>query len=244
MTGPGTLYGVGVGPGDPELLTLKAYRVLQATRQVAYFAKRGRIGNARQIAGPHLREDRLELRLEYPFTTEVAVNDRHYQPAMDRFYDDAAAQVANHLAGGADVAVLCEGDPFFYGSFMYLHERLAQDFPSAIIPGVPGMSACWALAKAPITQRDDVLTVLPGTLGVDELSRRLADTDAAVIMKVGRNLPAIREALARAGALGRAILVERGTMPGERIHPLAEAGPDCAVPYFSIVLVPGCRGLR
>jgi len=244
MSGHGILYGVGVGPGDPELVTLKAYRILQATRHVAYFAKQGKTGNARRIAGPHLREDHQTLRLEYPFTIEIPVDDADYQPAMDRFYDAAAARVARHLASGQDVAVLCEGDPFFYGSYMYLHQRLARDFSSEIVPGVPGMSGCWALAGTPITQRDDVLTVLPGTLPAEELRRRLADSDAAVIMKVGRNLPAIRAALAAVGALERAILVERGTMPGERIAPLTELGDDRRVPYFSIVLVPGCRGLQ
>lgn len=244
MNEHGTLYGVGVGPGDSDLVTLKAHRILQATRHIAYFAKQGRTGNARCIAAPHLREDHQELRLEYPFTTEIAVSDADYQPAMDHFYDTAAARLARHLAAGLDVAVLCEGDPFFYGSYMYLHQRLARDFPSEIVPGVPGMSGCWALARTPITQRDDVLTVLPGTLPADELRRRLADSDAAVIMKVGRNLPAIRTALAQAGALQRAILVERGTMPGERIVPLAELSDDRPVPYFSIVLVPGCRGLQ
>jgi len=244
MSVAGTLYGVGVGPGDPELVTLKACRVLQATRLIGYFAKQGRTGNARRIADPHLRGDHQELRLEYPFTTEVAVTEARYRDAMEGFYDAAAARVAAYLAAGDDVAVLCEGDPFFYGSYMYLHQRLARDFPTEIIPGVPGMSGCWALAKTPITQRDEILTVLPGTLPVAELSRRLADCDAAVIMKVGRNLPAIRQALACAGALERAILVERGTMPGERIGPLTDLSDDRPVPYFSTVLVPGCRGPR
>ncbi len=244
MTRPGTLYGLGVGPGDPELMTLKALRILQAAPLVAFFAKRGRPGNARTIVDAYLRADQRELRLEYPFTTEVPAREDRYRVEMDAFYDSAASQVASTLAAGEDVAVLCEGDPFLYGSFIYLYDRLTRDFRCEVVAGVAGMSGCWALAKTPITHGDAVLTVLPGTLTEDELARRLADTDAAVIMKVGRNLPTIRTALARAGALERAVLVERGTMPGERVVPLAKLSGDQPVPYFSVVLVPGRKWLR
>lgn len=244
MSEPGTLYGLGVGPGDPELITLKALRILQAAPLVAYFAKRGRPGNARTIVDAYLGKDQQELRLEYPFTTEISVAETRYQAAMKPFYDRAAEQLGDALSSGRDVAVLCEGDPFFYGSFIHLHDRLGLDFPSEIVPGVAGMSGCWSLAKTPITHGNEVLTVLPGILPEEELIRRLADTDAAVIMKVGRQLPSIRAALARAGALERAVLVERGTMPGERVTPLRLMANGQSVPYFSIVLVPGEKGLR
>ncbi|AGA92212.1 precorrin-2 C20-methyltransferase [Thioflavicoccus mobilis 8321] len=240
----GTLYGVGVGPGDPELVTLKAVRILRGATVVAFFAKRGRVGNARTIAAPYLSNGVQELRLEYPFTTEVPVSEPRYADTMGPFYDDCAERVAGHLTAGRDVAVLCEGDPFLYGSFMYLHDRLAGHFASEVVPGVPGMGGCWAQAEAPIAQGDDVLTILPGTLTEDELARRLAATDAAVIMKVGRNLPRIRAALTRAGLLERALLVERGTMPDGRSEPLATRAGDHAAPYFSIVLIPGRRGAR
>jgi precorrin-2/cobalt-factor-2 C20-methyltransferase len=242
--GSGTLYGVGVGPGDPELVTLKAVRILRAVPVVAFFAKRGRVGHARTIAAPHLPGGQQEVRLEYPFTTEVPVSEPRYADAMRPFYDACAERIADHLAAGRDVAVLCEGDPFLYGSYMYLHDRLAGRFGNQVVPGVPGMGGCWAQAGTPIAQGDDVLTVLPGTLPEDELARRLVATDAAVVMKVGRNLPRIRAALARAGLLERALLVERGTMADGRAEPLAAHGGECGVPYFSIVLVPGRRGAR
>jgi len=239
----GTLYGIGMGPGDPELLTLRAARLLGAIRTVAYFAKRGRPGHARRIAGDLIGPDIEELRFEYPFTTERMVDDPTYQREMTAFYDSSARDIAAQLEAGRDVAVLCEGDPFFYGSFMYLFDRLMERYPSEIVPGVTGMSACWTSARTPMAHGDDVLAVLPGTLDSECMVERLSACDAAVIMKVGRNLPKIREALARAGLAERAIYVERGAMEGQRVVPLTEFA-DEAAPYFSIVLVPGRRRRR
>lgn len=233
----GTLHVVGTGPGDPELMTLKSARVLAASPVVAYFAKRGRQGHARRIADAHIQATAEQLRFEYPYTTEIPVDDPRYEPALTGFYAACAETVAARLADGRDVALLCEGDPFFYGSAMYLFDRLVARFPAEIIPGVTAMSGCWAQACLPMTHGDDVLTVLPGTLPTAELTRRLRDTDAAVIMKVGSNLPRIRDALAAAGLSSRATLVERGTMPGSTATPMGAAG--AAAPYFSLVLVPG-----
>ncbi len=232
-----TLHIVGTGPGDPDLITLKAIKTLADTPIIAYFAKRGRPGHARTIAAPHIPETAQLLRFEYPYTIEIPVDDPRYEPALTGFYEQSAETLAHHLGQGEDVALLCEGDPFFYGSAMYLFDRLAPRFPTRIIPGVTAMSGCWAQASLPMTHGDDVLTILPGTLPTAELARRLKDTDAAVIMKIGSNLPRIREALDVAGLTPRATLVERGTMPGTITTPLAEAG--AAAPYFSLVLVPG-----
>ncbi len=239
----GTLFTVGLGPGDPELMTLKAARIVGAVPVIAYFAKRGRTGHARSIVEGHTRPDAEELRLEYPFTTEVALDDPRYAAEIGTFYEACAARLAERLDAGQDIALLCEGDPFFYGSSMYLFDRLHGAYRSEVIPGVSGMSGCWTQARTPITHGDDVLTVLPGTLDEDRLAERLTGCDAAVIMKVGRNLPKIRAALARAGLAGRAIYVERGTMAGERVVPLAELD-GAAAPYFSIVLVPGRQRAR
>ncbi|MCG5499293.1 precorrin-2 C(20)-methyltransferase [Ectothiorhodospira lacustris] len=244
MSGSGTLFGIGLGPGDPELITLKALRLLQAAPVVATFAKQGRTGQALGIAGPHLRPEQQILRLEYPFTTEVSIHDPRYARDMSDFYDQAAAEVAQCLMGGRDVAVICEGDPFLYGSYMYLHDRLSHRFPAQVVPGISGMSGCWTQADTPITHGDDVLTVIPGTLSEDAMVSHLGRTDAAVFMKVGRNLPRIRAALARAGLLERAMLVERGTMEGARVARLAECPEDQPAPYFTIVLVPGRQGVR
>jgi precorrin-2/cobalt-factor-2 C20-methyltransferase len=233
----GTLHVVGTGPGDPELLTLKAARVIAAAPVVAFFAKRGRPGHARRIADGHIAPTARLLRFEYPYTTEITVEDPRYEPALTGFYADSAERLADELANGRDVALLCEGDPFFFGSAMYLFDRLAARFATAIVPGVTAMSGCWSAALTPMTHGDDVLTVLPGTMAQDALAARLQATDAAVIMKVGSNLPKIRAAVAEARLMPRATLVECGTMPGQRIVPLAEA--PGAAPYFSLVLVPG-----
>jgi precorrin-2/cobalt-factor-2 C20-methyltransferase len=238
----GTLYGVGVGPGDPELITLKAAKILGAARIVAHFRKRGLAGHAWTIASPHLSPAAHELAFEYPVTTEIAFCEDGYIDAISRFYGDASATIRHLLQEGQDVALLCEGDPFFYGSFLHMYERLRGAVPIMVVPGVTGMSGCWTAAAAPIALGDDVLTVLPGTLDGHALAAKLRATDAAVIMKVGNNLPKIREALAAAGRLDDAVYVERGTMSGERVAPLSEA--NGAAPYFSIVLVPGCKGRR
>lgn len=237
----GKLIGVGTGPGDPELLTLKAVKALNAADVIAHFAKRGNASNARTIVEQHLKRSAIELPLLYPVTTEIHRHDAEYASQITGFYDQSAAAVAAHLDAGRTVAVLSEGDPLFYGSYMHLHVRLAHLYPTEVIPGVTAMSGCWSQAGAPIVQGDDVLTVLPGTLAEDDLARRLRQTEAAVIMKVGRNLPKIRRALASAGRLGDAIYVERGTMANTAHQPLTSKADDNA-PYFSIVLVPGWRG--
>ncbi len=234
----GTLYTLGLGPGDPELVTVKAARVLGSVPVIAYFAKRGRAGHARAIAQAHLRPGTEELRFEYPFTTEIPVDDPRYLAGIGQFYEHCAGRLAEWLDAGQDVALLCEGDPFFYGSSMYLFDRLRDSYAQEVVPGVTGMSGCWTGAQTPVAHGDDILTVLPGTLDADRMAERLAGCDAAVIMKVGRNLPKIRAALARAGLADRALYVERGTMAGERVLPLSEHDGSPA-PYFALVLVPG-----
>jgi precorrin-2/cobalt-factor-2 C20-methyltransferase len=241
MHAKGRLVGVGTGPGDPELLTLKAVRALAEADVVAHFSKRGSNGNARAIVGSHLRPKCVELPLVYPVTTEIDKEHADYRSAITDFYEESAHKVAEHLDAGRMVAVLSEGDPLFYGSYMHLHVRLADRFPTEVIPGVTAMSGCWSQAGIPIVQGDDVLSVLPGTMSEFELTRRLADTDAAVIMKVGRNLPKIRRALEATGKLARAVYVERGTMANTASMPLADKADDDA-PYFSIVLVAGWAG--
>ncbi|MBP7241031.1 precorrin-2 C(20)-methyltransferase [Amaricoccus sp.] len=237
----GRLIGVGTGPGDPELLTVKAVRALAAADVVAHFAKAGRAGNARATVEGLLGPGVVELPLHYPVTTEAPRGEAGYVAAIDGFFADAAAAVEAHLAEGRSVAVLSEGDPLFYGSYMHLHVRLSRRWPTEVIPGITAMSGCWSQAGLPLVQGDEVLTVLPGTLDEPELTRRLLDSPACVIMKVGRNLPRIRSALAATGKLGRAVYVERGTMARTVTTPLSAKADDVA-PYFSIVLVPGWEG--
>jgi precorrin-2/cobalt-factor-2 C20-methyltransferase len=235
---PARLIGVGVGPGDPELITLKAMRALQEADVVAHFAKAGNPSNARAIVARHLRAGVCELELRYPITTEFPTDAPAYCNIMREFYDAAARSVGAHLDCGRGVAVICEGDPLFYGSYMHLHVRLAERYPTEVIAGVTGMSGCWSAVGTPMAQGNDVFTVLPATLPQLELERRLADAQSAVIMKLGRNLPKVRRALDRAGRLARAIYVERGTMANAASMALTAKADDEA-PYLAVVLVPG-----
>ncbi len=232
----GKVIGVGLGPGDPELMSLRAHRLITGARQVAYFRKAGRAGQARRIVEGLIGGQAVEHAMEYPVTTEIPVSDPAYNRLLAAFYDDWAARLTE-LAQGDDVVVPCEGDPFFYGSFMHLHARLQGRVEVEVVPGITGMSGCWTASGRPITWGDDVLTVLAATLPEDDLARRAADTDALVVMKIGRHLAKLRRALERAGRLTDAWLVERGTMAGQSVQRLSEvAGP---VPYFSIALVHG-----
>ncbi len=234
----GKLYGVGLGSGDPELMTLKALRILQSTRNIAYFSKGGKTGHARAIMAAHLTPAHNEMPLVYPVTTEFPVSDPRYPLMIGEFYAAASEEIAGKLASGEDVAVLCVGDPFFYGSFMHLYRRLAPWFPCEVVAGVTAMSGCWTAAHTPITWGDDILTVLPATLPEDELVRRLKNTDAAVIMKLGKGFAKARLAIEVAGLLERAIYIEYGTMENEKIIPLAEK-TDGKAPYFSMIIIAG-----
>lgn len=236
----GLLYGVGTGPGDPDLLTVKAVRIIEDCDVLAYFAKAGRRGNGRGIIDRLARKHGEELPLYYPVTTEIDKEEDGYKSQITAFYDASAAAVAAHLDAGRTVAILSEGDPLFYGSYMHLHVRLAHRYTTEVIPGITAMSGCWSAAGMPLVQGDDVLSVLPGTMPEGELTRRLADTEGAVIMKVGRNLPKIRRALEAVGKLDNAIYVERGTMANQAMIALADKQTDEA-PYFSLVLVPGWK---
>lgn len=236
----GRLVGVGTGPGDPDLLTVKAVKAIQSCDVLAWFAKEGKRGNGRGIVDGVVREGVIELPLYYPVTTEIHRRKPEYVHQVTGFYEASAEAIAAHLEAGRNVAILSEGDPLFYGSYMHLHVRLAKRFPAEVIPGVTAMSGSWSQAGLPIVQGDDVLSVLPGTMDEDQLVRRLKDTEAAVIMKVGRNLPKIRRALIEAGRIDDAIYVERATMANTAMTPL-DAKPDDEAPYFSIVLVPGWK---
>lgn len=238
----GTLYGIGVGPGDVRYMTLRAAGLVRSVDVLAYFAKRGHEGNARKIVAPLINGALRELKFEYPVTDEIAVGEPGYVDAIGVFYHTTALALSKELARGNSVGLLAEGDPFFYSSFMHMWHRLESAFPIEVVPGVTGMSGCWTRANAPITWGDDVLTVMPGTLEEVVLVERLSCSDAVVIMKVGRNLAKVRRAVEAAGLLDRAIYVERGTMAEERIVPLAECG-DATGPYFAMVLIPG-RGRR
>ncbi len=237
----GTLWGVGLGPGDPELVTVKAARVIGEADVVAYHSARHGRSIARGIAEPYLRTGQLEEHLVYPVTTEATDHPGGYDGAIEDFYRDAAERIAGHLDAGRDVALLAEGDPLFYSSYMHMHTRLTQRFGAVIVPGVTSVSAASAAVSTPLVRGDEVLTILPGTLPVDELTRRLADTDAAVILKLGRSYSAVRQALSRSGRLGAAFHVERASTADEKVT-AADAVDAETVPYMSLITVPGGTG--
>ncbi|CDR03903.1 precorrin-2 C(20)-methyltransferase [Streptomyces iranensis] len=233
----GRLYGVGLGPGDPSLMTVRAVEVIAAADVIAYHSARHGRSIARSIAERHLRPDHIEERLVYPVTTETTDHPGGYRGAMEEFYADAAARLAAHLDAGRTVAVLAEGDPLFYGSYMHMHKRLADRYPTEVVPGVTSVSAAAARLGTPLVEGEEVLTVLPGTLPEEELTARLATADAAAVMKLGRTFPTVRRALERSGRLADARYVERATMNAERTAPLAEVDPE-SVPYFSMAVLP------
>ena len=234
----GTLWGVGLGPGDPELVTVKAARVIAEADVVAYHSARHGRSIARGIAEPYLRPGQIEEHLVYPVTTETTDHPGGYAGAMEDFYRESADRIAAHLEAGRNVALLAEGDPLFYSSYMHMHTRLTERFDAVIVPGVTSVSAASAATGTPLVQGDEVLTILPGTLPVDELKRRLADTDAAVVLKLGRSYPAVREALSSTGRLDETFYVERASTPKQRVLPAGEVD-DASVPYFSSAMLPG-----
>ncbi|MEU7281820.1 precorrin-2 C(20)-methyltransferase [Streptomyces sp. NPDC045431] len=233
----GKLYGVGLGPGDPNLMTVAAVKAIAAADVIAYHCARHGRSIARSIAAEHIREDQIEERLMYPLTVETTDHPGGYRGALNDFYEEASARLAAHLDAGRTVAVLAEGDPLFYGSYQHMHKRLAHRYDTEVIPGVTSVSAAAARLGEPLCEAEEVLTIIPGTLPEDELTARLAATDSAVVMKLGRTFPTVRRALERAGRLEDARYVERAFMSGERTGELASVDPQ-TVPYFSVAVLP------
>jgi precorrin-2 C20-methyltransferase/precorrin-3B C17-methyltransferase len=233
----GKLYGVGLGPGDPELITRKAARLITEADVVAYHQGTGKSSNARRIAAELIPENAIEEVLEYPVTTGTTDHPRGYEGALADFYGECADRLAAHLDAGRTVVVIAEGDPMFYGSYMYVHEMLRDRYETEVVPGVPAFAAATAALAEPLVRQTDVLTVLPGTLPEAELARRLADTDGAIIMKLGRTFPKVVSALRQAGKLDGAMYVERASMEEQRWLPVADVDP-ATVPYFSLIVVP------
>jgi precorrin-2 C20-methyltransferase/precorrin-3B C17-methyltransferase len=236
----GVLYGVGLGPGDPELVTVKAARIIAEADVIAYHCARHGRSIARSIAEPYLRDGQIEEQLVYPVTTETTDHAGGYDGAIAEFYESAAARLAAHLEAGRDVVLLAEGDPLFFSSYMHMHKRLAGRFPTSIVPGVTSVSAASAAVGAPLVEGDEILTVLPGTLAPELLAARLRDTDAAAIMKVSRHFGGIQDALKQAGRLDDARYVERASGAGQIVAPAADVAAE-NVPYMALVLVPGSR---
>ncbi|MEM8630614.1 MAG: precorrin-2 C(20)-methyltransferase [Pseudomonadota bacterium] len=238
MSTPGTIWGVGLGPGDPELMSVKADRLVRRARHVAFFRKKGRPGHARTLVDGMLAPETVEHAMEYPVTTEIPLTDPRYNACLSEFYVECRQNLLSLAGRGEDVVVLCEGDPFFYGSFMHLYTRLKDEADVRVVPATTGMSAAWTATGQPVTWGDDVFTVLMGTLAAEDLTKHMAGADALVVMKIGRHLGKVRDALKTAGRLEDAWLVECASMPGQSVARLADVEAT-TVPYFTIIVVHG-----
>jgi precorrin-2/cobalt-factor-2 C20-methyltransferase len=234
----GTIHGVGLGPGAADLMTLRAHRLLSDARYIAYFRKAGRAGRARKTVDGILPCDVTEFPMEYPVTTEIPLDHPDYNETLSGFYATCATHLRTLVETGEDVVVLCEGDPFFYGSFMHLYTRLKDSVPVQVVPAITGMSAAWTATGLPITWGDDVLSVVMATLPAADLVRHMQSADALVVMKIGRNIDKVRSALKVAGKYDDAWLVECASLSEQTVQKLSQA-EGRVTPYFSIVLVHG-----
>ena len=234
----GKIYGVGVGPGAVDLLSVRADKLVREAKYIAFFRKAGRAGHARQIASTLLSKDVIELAMEYPITTEIPLSDRRYSEVLSEFYKKYSNKIISLSQTGIDLVILCEGDPFFYGSFMHIYSRVKDKCPVEVVPAITGMSAAWTATDTPITWGDDILTVLMGTLDKTTLENQLQDTNAAIIMKIGRNLPKIKKALERTGRFYDAFIVEYAAMDKQTVQRLSDYNTENA-PYFSIIILHG-----
>ena len=234
----GKIYGVGVGPGAIDLLSVRADKLVREAKYIAFFRKAGRAGHARQIASTLLSKDVIELAMEYPITTEIPLSDQRYSEVLSEFYKKYSNKIISLSQTGIDLVILCEGDPFFYGSFMHIYSRVKDKCPVEVVPAITGMSAAWTATDIPITWGDDILTVLMGTLDKTTLENQLQDTNAAIIMKIGHNLPKIKKALERTGRFYDAFIVEYAAMDKQTVQRLSDYNTENA-PYFSIIILHG-----
>ena len=234
----GKIYGVGVGPGAVDLLSVRADKLVREAKYIAFFRKAGRAGHARQIVSTLLCKDVIELAMEYPITTEIPLSDKRYSEVLSEFYKKYSNKIISLSQTGIDLVILCEGDPFFYGSFMHIYSRVKDKCPVEVVPAITGMSAAWTATDIPITWGDDILTVLVGTLDKTTLENQLQDTNAAIIMKIGHNLPKIKKALERTGRYYDAFIVEYAAMDKQTVQRLSDYNTENA-PYFSIIILHG-----
>ena len=234
----GKIYGVGVGPGAVDLLSVRADKLVREAKYIAFFRKAGRAGHARQIASTLLSKDVIELAMEYPITTEIPLSDQRYSEVLSEFYKKYSNKIISLSQTGIDLVILCEGDPFFYGSFMHIYSRVKDKCPVEVVPAITGMSAAWTATDIPITWGDDILTVLMGTLDKTTLENQLQDTNAAIIMKIGHNLSKIKKALERTGRFYDAFIVEYAAMDNQTVQRLSDYNKENA-PYFSIIILHG-----
>lgn len=237
----GTIYGVGVGPGDPELISLKAYNLLKKAKHIAYFKKKNKDGISYNIIKQYLKKNVYEIQMDYPITTEISFRSNQYKQILSQFYDNCCNEILSISNKNNDIVIICEGDPFFYGSFMHLYTRLLnrnENNNIKVIPGITGMSAAWTASKSPITWGDDVLTVIMGTMSENDIVKRIKKNDAVVIMKIGKNYEKICRVLKNLNLFDDAFLIENASMSNERVRKLIKV-QELILPYFSIILIHG-----
>ena len=222
----GTLYGVGTGPGDPQLVTRRAWSLIESAAVIAYPAPDDGASFARSIVADAISDDAIEIPMVVPM--------RSGRMPAQNIYDQGAATIKTHLDAGRDVIVLCEGDPLFYGSFMYLLARL-RDYEVEIIPGITSMTACAAAEAHPLVARNDILTILPAPLDDATLEAAIKKAEAVVIIKVGRHLGRIRSLFDRLGYAETARYVSHASLPYQTCHKLSDAPEDA--PYFSMIIL-------
>lgn len=232
------LYGVGVGPGDPELITVKGVKIIKSADVIAYHETTKRNSNALRIARHWIRENTRLFPITYPVTTEISSKSADYREKLNQFYDETTAHIGSFLKDGKTVVVLAEGDPLFYSSFMYIYDTLGKSYPTEIIPGISSIFGAASVLQTPLCYRNQSFIVLSGVLKKDELIKRFNKNDAFAVLKVGRNLDKIRDAIRQSGLLDRALYVERATMENQKIIPLEDVDSDKS-PYFSLILIPG-----
>jgi precorrin-2/cobalt-factor-2 C20-methyltransferase len=227
----GRLYGVGVGPGDPDLLTLKAHRMITSAPVIAYPIGAEGKSLARSIVADFLNSTQIEIPIQLPFKVGESAHP---------YYALATQKLAWYLSEGKDVVVLCEGDPMLYGTFMYLFQRLSPDFHTEVVPGISATLASAAMLGTPLTYRNDVLSMIPATLEATALRDRLLGADAAIILKLGRHFAKVRAVLEDLDILSRALYIERATLPNQRIYPIDQVDPT-TVPYWALIVIPSQR---
>ena len=232
----GKIFGVGLGPGDPELITLKSASLIKSSEYIFFFKKRNSASRALRIVKDIIRKDAVKIALEFPITTEIDSKKKEYKIKLNKFYEESVIKINNVLKKPSNLCLLCEGDPFFYGSFIHIFERLKERFEIEIIPGVTGMSGAWSANKIPMVSGDEILTVLMGTLNEEKLKLYVKKSDVIVIMKIGKNFKKICRILKDEGVFNNAYLISNATTSLEKVTKLNENIHN-SVPYFSIILI-------
>lgn len=233
----GRLFGLGVGPGDPELVTVKAVKCLEQSDVIAYPTATGTKSNAKASVAPYIKPTHQLLPLTYPVTAGPVADSAAYQPLLTRFYDETSEEIAKLLEAGKNVSIICAGDPFVFGSYMYWHARLSERFETLVVPGISSILAAPVQLGMPLCHREDIVSIIPATLSEEELVTQLKNCGSAVIMKLGRTFEKVARALEQAGIMENAYYVERATWEKERILKVRDVKPQ-DVTYFSVIVIP------